>query len=706
MTYDLVIAVDWSARAKPGPKAPTKDSIFICAGRPGEITHPVYCRTRMDAMAHIHTLLDAALAAKERVFLGFDFAFGYPDGFAETLTGQRGALAVWDWLAARVSDAPDNANNRFEVAAEMNRACSGVGPFWGCPAQVELPDLPAKGTARHGHGMAERRRVEANIRSAQPAWKLFTTGSVGSQSLLGLPRLAALRARYGDDLSVWPLQSGWQAPEAAITVAEIYPSMLAPSDPGALDLEYPGAGYDILDAAQVRWVVEAILTAQANGTLEGWFHGEGDPAEEGWIFGANAARAPVAPPLKNDCFALPPGVHWTPVDEALDHLRDGLSRVVAAEVVELEHSLGRVLAQDIVALRDNPPTANAAVDGYGFAHASGALRMPLLDGRTAAGVPYDGIVPPGHAVRVLTGAPVPAGVDTIVMQEDVALDAGALHLSALPKPGANTRRAGEDQKAGAPIFDAGHVVRAPDLATLSALGHGSVPVWRRLRVGVLSTGDELAAPGAAVAPAQIYDANGPMLRGLIAGWGMEAVHLGRAPDDRDALRALLNDAASRCDAILTSGGASGGDEDHMSALLTAEGQHTLWRIAVKPGRPLALGLWQGVPLFGLPGNPVAAFVTAAIFARPALAVLAGAGWRTPRPTWLPAQFAKGKKAGRREFLRAKITPQGVEAYSSEGSGRVSGLSWADALIDLPSDALEIQRGDMVRVLPYDALLRL
>ena len=268
MTYDLVIAVDWSARAKPGPKAPTKDSIFICAGRPGEITHPVYCRTRMDAMAHIYTLLDAALAAKERVFLGFDFAFGYPDGFAETLTGQRGALAVWDWLAERVFDAPDNANNRFEVAAEMNRACSGVGPFWGCPAQVDLPDLPAKGTARQGHGMAERRRVEANIRSAQPAWKLFTTGSVGSQILLGLPRLAALRARYGDDLSVWPLQSGWQAPEAAITVAEIYPSMLATSDPGALALEYPGAGYDILDAAHVRWVVEAILKAQANGTLE------------------------------------------------------------------------------------------------------------------------------------------------------------------------------------------------------------------------------------------------------------------------------------------------------------------------------------------------------------------------------------------------------------------------------------------------------
>lgn len=415
------------------------------------------------------------------------------------------------------------------------------------------------------------------------------------------------------------------------------------------------------------------------------------------------------PPLRDDCFALPPGVHWTPVDDALAHLRDGLHPVTTEETLGLEAALGRILAAPVVALRAHPPLANAAVDGFGFAHAAlgvGPHILPLAAGRAAAGAPFAGGVPPGQAVRILTGAVLPAGVDTVVLEEDTRQEAGRVAFNGPIKPGANTRAAGEDCPVAAPLLPQGHVLRAPDLALLAATGHGTVRVRGRLRVGVLSTGDELAQAGVALRPDQTPDANGPMLRALIAGWGLEPVDLGRAPDDRATLRTMLDGARARCDAILTSGGASAGDEDHLAALLQAEGQHTLWRIAVKPGRPLALGLLGGVPLFGLPGNPVAAFVTAVIFARPALGLLAGAGWRAPDPILVPAGFAKQKKPGRREYLRARLRAGRAEIFGSEGSGRISGLSWAEGLVELPDGAASIAPGDPVRFLPYGSLLTL
>ena len=235
---------------------------------------------------------------------------------------------------------------------------------------------------------------------------------------------------------------------------------------------------------------------------------------------------------------------------------------------------------------------------------------------------------------------------------------------------------------------------------LSAAGLGTAPVFTRLRVGVLSTGDELLDPGSAAAPGQIFDANRPMLLSLLDSWGMTAVDLGRARDDRPRLRAILDDAAQTCDAILTSGGASAGDEDHVSALLGETGTLSAWRIALKPGRPLALGLWRGTPLFGLPGNPVAALVCALIFARPALGLLGGEGWRTPQGIMVPAGFAKAKKAGRREYLRARITDGRAEVFHSEGSGRISGLSWAEGLVELPDGAADITEGTPVRYLPF------
>ena len=218
---------------------------------------------------------------------------------------------------------------------------------------------------------------------------------------------------------------------------------------------------------------------------------------------------------------------------------------------------------------------------------------------------------------------------------------------------------------------------------------------------MLSTGDELLQPGQDPALPGIFDANRPMLLGLAAQFGHIPVDLGALPDERDAVREALDRAATECDAILTTGGASSGDEDHVSRVLREDGQVTTWRIAVKPGRPLALGLWNAVPVFGLPGNPVAALVTALVFARPALGVLAGRGWIEPEGFDVPAAFTKSKKSGRREFLRARINEEGAaEVYHSEGSGLIDGLTWANGLVELPDEGAEITPGALVRYIPY------
>lgn len=413
------------------------------------------------------------------------------------------------------------------------------------------------------------------------------------------------------------------------------------------------------------------------------------------------------PPLRDDCFALPAGVDWTPVDTALERLRVGLDRVVGQETLPLEAALGRVLAADVVALRANPPEPNAAVDGYGFAFAAlgeGDQTLPLIAGRAAAGVPLGHAVPEGSAVRILTGAALPEGVDTVVLEEDVSANAREIAFRAGVTPRANTRRAGEDVAAGDVILRQGVRLGPAELALAAATGLGAVAVFERLRVGVLSTGDELVEPGQAAGAGQIYDANRVMLLGLVGEMGFAPVDLGRVADSRADLRQRLDDAAGRVDVILTSGGASNGEEDHMSALLREAGAMQTWRMAVKPGRPLALGLWGGRPVFGLPGNPVAALVCALVFARPAMGVLAGRGWALPQGYLLPAAFEKHKKAGRREYLRARVREGCVEVFASEGSGRISGLSWAEGLVELPDGALEVARGDAVRFIPYGSFL--
>ena len=701
MSFETVVVTDWSGASTPSPVRPSKDAIWIGVACDGGVTTS-YHRTREAATEALCALFAAEMDSGRRVLAGFDFPFAYPRGFARALTGRGDPLALWAEIAARIEDGADNGNNRLDVAAEINRRFPGEGPFWANPLGRDIADLP-RTKAGYANPFGER-RVCDDAPGAQPVWKLAGVGSVGSQALLGIARLEALRRRFGAALSVRPFETR----DTPVTLVEVFPSLIRKT---VADLAEPE---EIKDRAQVR-VLASALRALEPADLDAMTR-EGDP-EEGWILGLGhqaaldaAARAAAAPPLvpprlRNDCFALPQGVDWVPVDAALDRLRAALHPLTATETRPTAEAAGRILAAPAVARRSNPPRPNSAVDGYGFAHAAtgeGAQRLPLVTGRAAAGQPFDGAVPRGAAVRILTGAILPEGVDTVVLEEDTATDGTAVVFDGPVKPGANTRAAGEDVTEGAQALPAGHRLRAPDLALLSALGIGSVELFRPLRVGVLSTGDEIVtAPDLPARPHQIWDANRPMLLSLARGWGYEAFDLGRVGDDRARIAARLDEGAREADVILTSGGASAGDEDHVSALLRDQGTLSSWRIALKPGRPLALATWRGAPVFGLPGNPVAALVCALVFARPALSLMAGAGWTVPQGFTVPAAFSKAKKPGRREYLRARLTAEGAaEVFRSEGSGRISGLSWATGLVELPDGAAEIAPGMPVRFLPY------
>ncbi len=711
--FDRHVVVDWSSRAVPSPERPSRDAIW--AGVAGEA--PRYFRTRAAVMDWLGTWLGQERAAGRRVLVGFDFPFGYPRGFAAALTGRAEARAVWAHLADAVEDGPQNGNNRFAVAAEINRGFRGAGPFWGRPAGQAQEGL---GTTRSDFaGLPEHRLTELAARGPKSCWQLSGAGSVGGQVLTGLPALHRLHAALGEDCAVWPFEGGFAVPEARVVLAEVYPSLLAEAVKRTQD--------EIADRAQVRLLAEALAGLDARDGLGALFAApdlgaaelEAAAREEGWILGVGheaalrgaaheqalrAADRLDVPALRDDCFALPPGVDWVPMEAALARLRERLACVVETEVVPLTAAAGRVLAAPVSARRAHPPAANSAVDGYGFAQAGlgeAPHVLPLVAGRAAAGVPFARSVPEGYAVRVLTGAALPQGIDTVVLDEDVAAEAGTVRFGRGLRRGANVRAAGEDVAAGAEVLAAGARLAPQDLALAAAVGLGELPVRRALRVAVLSTGDELRAPGEPVAAHQIHDANRPMLLAMLRGWGMAAVDLDQAADTAEAVAASLDRGATEADAILTTGGASAGDEDHVAALLRRRGTLNVWRIAIKPGRPLALGTWSGKPVFGLPGNPVAAFVCALIFARPALGVMAGRPWESPRGVMLPAAFAKKKKPGRREYLRARLNREGaVEVFASEGSGRVSGLVWARGLVELGDEARTVSPGDPVRYLAF------
>lgn len=721
MTFDSVLVVDWSAASARAPARPSRDAIWLGLTRGGQPQEPVYCRTRIEAEARITAIIEAEQAAGRRLLAGFDFPFGYPRGVARQITGSADPFALWDWLAARITDTESGQNNRFDVAEDMNAAFPGPGPFWGKTHADRWPGIPYRKQGITFDIVAEKRSCDSAAKAASSCFQLCYSPTVGSQILMGLPMLARLRALPG--VAVWPFEPHEDAPTV---LAEVWPGLIEPAVRAA-------SGHDIRDATQVRLLSLALsrVPPEALGPMMSDLPEVA--REEAWILGAHhgaaltalasgalatgalpadapaadppTADAPAPPPLRDDCFSLPAGVDWTPVDAALNALKAALRPVVSVEDCTLADAHGRVLAAPVMARRASPPSANSAVDGYGFAHATlpeGDPVLPLVTGRAAAGVPYAGQVPPGSAIRILTGAALPEGVDTVVLEEDVRVANGFVAFRAGLKPRANARRAGEDMALGAQALPMGRVLTPADLALAASVGVGTLPVYHRLRVAVISTGDELCEAGADAAHGQIYDANRPMLLALIARMGLDPVDMGRIPDDRAALRAAMDAAARKAHVILTSGGASAGDEDHVSALLTEAGAMNEWRIALKPGRPLALGLWNGAPVFGLPGNPVAALVCTLIFARPAFGLLAGAGWHQPQGFDMPAAFEKRKKPGRREYLRARIRDGRAEVFASEGSGRVSGLSWAEGLVELPDGAVHVQPGDPVRYIPYSS----
>ncbi|WP_138934636.1 gephyrin-like molybdotransferase Glp [Roseovarius arcticus] len=703
--FDSVLVVDWSAAGTRAPTQPSKDAIWLGLVRSGVAEGPIYCRTRIEAETRITQIMEEERAASRRLLAAFDFPFGYPAGFARRITGEDDPFAVWDWLAARITDSDTGANNRFDVAEEINAHWDAPGPLWGKTHDDRWPGIPYRKAGIVYDEVAERRACDVAAKAASSCFQLCFPPTVGSQMLMGLPMLARLRRRTG--VAVWPFQH-WQ--DAPTVLAEIWPGLIEPAVKAAM--AQPGA--PVRDTVQVDLLARA-LAGMPSPELYSLMSNLPDAAhEEAWILGAgHGARLselasstqapPRPPPLRDDCFAMPAGIEWTPVDTALSALREGLHPIARQSRCALPGASGRILAEAVIARRASPPHANSAVDGYGFAHAAlpaGDAILPLAPGRAAAGAPHVGALPHGQALRVLTGAIIPEGVDTIVLEEDTRQSAGQVAFRAGIRRGANTRKAGEDMVAGAQVLQPGRVLTPADLALLASVGIGEVRVYDRLRVAVISTGDELIEAGQDAERGQIFDANRPMLLAQIASWGMEAVDMGRIADNRGSLRAALNKAARRADVILTSGGASAGDEDHVSALLTEAGAMQQWRIALKPGRPLALGLWQGTPVFGLPGNPVAALVCTLIFARPALSLLAGAGWSVPQGFDVPAAFEKSKKPGRREYLRARIREGRAEVFASEGSGRVSSLSWAEGLVELPDGAMQIAQGDPVRYIPF------
>ena len=397
--------------------------------------------------------------------------------------------------------------------------------------------------------------------------------------------------------------------------------------------------------------------------------------------------------------------------EAIARLRDRIQPIVRQETVALDQAAGRILAGTIAAPHPVPLHTNSAVDGYAFVAAELAAapgRFWPIAGRAAAGHPFRDDRPAGSIIRALTGAVLPADTDTVAMQEDCALaaDGQSVRLPESLKRGANVRKAGEDVAAGSTLFEPGHVLRPQDLAALASVGVADVPVYRQLRIAVVSTGDEVRAPGAGpIAVGEVYDANAPMLMALAAACGAQVTNVGILADDSALVERTLEDAARTFDVVLTSGGASKGEEDHMAAALGKLGARHFWQIAIKPGRPMMFGEVGSTIVVGLPGNPVAVFVCGLMYAHPLLRRLGGGTWPVPRRYKLPAAFQfENRKVGRREFWRGILTetPRGlaVEKYARDGSGLISGLRAADGLIEIPEDARDVGEGDMVDFIPF------
>jgi molybdopterin molybdotransferase len=395
-------------------------------------------------------------------------------------------------------------------------------------------------------------------------------------------------------------------------------------------------------------------------------------------------------------------------------ISDALARIRArgpvdgAEQLDLAASLGRVLAEDIVAERPVPAHDSSAMDGYAFRFSdlTPERRMPI-QGRVAAGHPLGEPLLPGFAVRIFTGGVMPAGADTVALQEDCDVHGGSVVLPAL-KRGANRRPAGEDMAAGAVVLSRGTRIRPPDIGVATAVGRTALTVHRQVSVGVVSTGDELRPPGRPLPPGCIHDTNRRTVTASLRALGARVTDYGIVPDRREHIRDAIANAALENDLVISTGGVSVGDEDHVRAAVEGVGTLEFWRLPLKPGRPIAVGAFGDVPFVGLPGNPAAAMVGFWLVGRPFVLRLMGlAEVDFPRFP-VPADFRHARTPGRREFLRCRLVTDSAgtaraQVYPKAGSGMVRSLSWADGLVEILEDSGDVEVGDIVRYIPYSVL---
>jgi molybdopterin molybdotransferase len=396
--------------------------------------------------------------------------------------------------------------------------------------------------------------------------------------------------------------------------------------------------------------------------------------------------------------------------ECLELITSRLKCIAEHEVLPLEEAAGRYIAANITAPRNVPLHTNSAVDGYAFAHAdylaSGGA-MPV-ETRIVAGETGDYSLGKGAAARIFTGARLPAAADTVAMQEDceVSADGKSVHVPEGLKPGANRRLAGEDLAEGADVIGLGERLRPQDIAALASLGFGQIDVYNPLRIAVLSTGDELINTGDAISTGQVFDSNRLMLKALTRPLPVLVTDLGILADDADLIEQAVSNAAKTHDLILTTGGASRGEEDHVIDTIDRLGKRHLWQIAVKPGRPMAFGQIGDCVFMGLPGNPVAAFVCFLLYVRPAITILGGGNWREPQRFTVPAAFSiPRKKKSRREFLRGWLENDKsgrvmVQKFARDGSGLITGLRQATGLIELSEDIETVEAGQLVAFIPF------
>jgi molybdopterin molybdotransferase len=420
--------------------------------------------------------------------------------------------------------------------------------------------------------------------------------------------------------------------------------------------------------------------------------------------------------LSDDCFAFSGPL--MPVADAERLLAERVVQVEGNETVPLRAAAGRVLARDIIAPVDLPPFDNSAVDGYavraGDLQRDGETRLAIVD-RAAAGHAANRALKAGEAIRIFTGAPMPENADTVFMQEDCKVEADAVVVPPGLKRGANRRLAGEDVRAGAVALPAGRRLAVQHVALAAALGLTEVEVRRRVRVALFSTGDEIVEPGMPLPRAALYDSNRYLLAGLAARLGAEVTDLGILRDEPNALARAVAAAALDHDLVVTSGGVSTGEHDHVRAAIESIGRIVFWRLAIKPGRPVAMGVIRGgnagagAAFVGVPGNPVAAFVTFARVVRPLLLRLAGA---LPEPlVALPARaaFSYKKRKGRREYVRVVLRAAadgGIDAFkhAQDGAGVLTSLTETDGLAELTEDVTVVEPGAVVGFLPYASLI--